>query len=175
MRRLLQDAAAVLAVAVVIHLTAIIALPDLVMHVVMTRGAKLAGLNTAFHAHQPTAADRGIPLPSPDLLYSFCVLDVSAGPVTASVTPGGDYLSLAVFDARSDNVFVTSDRDAAGKPIKLMIATDTADLTAPADTTLVALPGGKGMLLLRGLAATPDMAARTDAVRRTLNCTQARK
>jgi uncharacterized membrane protein len=172
MSRLLRDAAAVLGIAVVVHVAAIVAVPRAVMHVVFSRAAQAGGANAPVHAHRPTAADRGIPLPSPDLLYSICALDVAKGPVSISVTPGSTYLSVSVFDERSDNVFVTSDRDAGGKPIKLLIVGDRAGITAPADTTVVVLPGGKGVLLLRGLAATPEMAAESDRARRTLACTK---
>jgi hypothetical protein len=111
-----------------------------------------------------------VPLPSPDLLYSSCVLDVSAGPVLVSVTPGAAYLSLAVFDARSDNVFVTDDGDSGGKPITVLVTGPGQAVAAPAGAVLARLGSARGLLLLRGLAATPALAAVSDQARHSLSC-----
>jgi len=170
MKRLLLNATAVLAVAAITHLAVIVAIPRVVMHFVVSRAVNSTGVNTPFHMHLPTAADRRIPLPSPDLLYSGCALDVTQGPVAVSVTPGSEYLSLSAFDMKSDNVFVTSDREAKGQPIRLLFTDGSTPLTAPAGTQLVTLADGHGLLLLRGLAATPEMAAHTEAARHTLGC-----
>ncbi len=171
MRKNLATAAAILVVAAAVHVVTILAIPHVVMHLVMARISEHAGINTPLHARQPTAADRGIPLPSPDLLYSSCALDLAKGPVRVSVNPGPDYLSLAVFDADTDNVFVASDKTANGRPIVLLIAGPASPApTVPADATLVRLRTTEGLLLLRGLASTPELAARNDAARKTLVC-----
>jgi uncharacterized membrane protein len=170
MRRLVKDIGLVLAVAAIIQYAAIVAIPRLVMDKVVTGiTRKAGGANLVLHARLPSAADRIIPLPSPDLLYSACAIDLAHGPVQASLTPGSDYLSLSVFDMKTDNVFVTSDRQAHGQKIRLVFTID--DTTAiPEDASRVILPGGHGLLLLRALAATPDMQARSQAVRETLSC-----
>jgi uncharacterized membrane protein len=161
----------VLFVAVVVHVALVWAVPRLVMYKVMQGAARLGGANMVYHAEPATGAVRTIPLPSPDLLYSICELDVSAGPVEISVTPGPDYLSLAVFDAATDNVFVTNDQQAGGKPIHLLVAHAGAVMPAvPAGVTLVRMNTPRGLLLLRALAATPALKARNDAARHTLTC-----
>lgn len=159
---------AVLAIAVATHVGIMAALPHVVMRRVLAGVTTMAGGSATFHAPQPRADVRTIPLPSPDLLYSGCVLDVGHADMAVSVTPGSDYLSLSVFDMNSDNVFVTSDRESAGQKIQLLISR-TPKAAAPGVQNVV-LPSGRGLLLLRGLAATPEMAARTEAVRHTLRC-----
>jgi len=161
----------VLLIAAVVHAAAVWAVPRLVMHKVMQAIAAHGGPNTVYHAPPATAAARTIPLPSPDLLYSTCALDLAAGPVEVSVTPGPDYLSLAVFDAATDNSFVTNDENAHGQPIHLLIAGPaTPDPSVPAGATLVRPDTARGLLLLRGLAATPELRARNDAARHSLVC-----
>jgi len=164
----------VLLIAGVVHVAAVWAVPWVVMHYVLRGVARRAPINVVFHAPQLTARDRAIPLPSPDLLYSACVLDLAAGPIAASVQPGGDYLSLAVFDAVTDNVFVTNDQ-AAAQPIRLLIVgPDATAPTVPAGTKLVRVPTQKALLLLRALGATPKLLKRNETARRTLRCEEAR-
>ena len=171
MRVFLRVALPILLIAAAVHVAAVWAIPRLVMYRVLETVAARGGPNMVFHAPPATAASRAIPLPSPDLLYSTCALDLADGPVSVSVIPGQDYLSLAVFDAATDNVFVTNDAAVHGAPIRLLIvgpATPTVE--APAGTVVVRLDTRRGLLLLRGLAATPELRARNDAVRRTLVC-----
>ncbi|MEJ0048090.1 MAG: DUF1254 domain-containing protein [Rhodospirillales bacterium] len=168
MRALTHILLPTLLVAALVHIAAVWAVPRIVMHLVLRATAAQA---SPHHAPLATAANRAIPLPSPDLLYSTCTLDLSAGPALVSVTPGPDYLSLAVFNAATDNVFVANDQTAPGHPIRLLITGPaTTPATAPPDITLVHLGSTHGLLLLRALAATPDLQARNEAARRTLVC-----
>ena len=161
---------AALALAVAVHVATVLAVPRAVMHVVTSRIAAMVSLNAPLHAPPVGAAEHAVPLPSPDLLYSSCVLDVSNRPVEISVTPGAAYLSLAVFDMRSDNVFVTNDQAAGGKSIRLLIAGPGQAPVAPSGEVLVRLGSSRGLLLLRGLAATPELARISEQARRTLSC-----
>lgn len=156
-----------LAVAVLVHCAAVLAVPRVVMHIVLQK-AGAAGTNRPFHAPRPDAAVRNIPLPSPDLLYSGCVLDVTDGDVDIAVHTAGDYISLSVFDGRSDNLLVASDRSAVSGEIRVLASRSGA--AGQDGLSRVVLPGGRGLLLLRALAATPDMAARAEVTRRSLRC-----
>jgi uncharacterized membrane protein len=170
MKRRLLMLAVVFAVAAAAHIGTVLAVPRLVMHIVTGRMAALAGVNTPLHMKPVSAVERAVPLPSPDLLYSSCVLDASRGPVAVSVTPGNAYLSLAVFDMRSDNIFVSNDQAAAGQPIRLLVAAPGQAANAPPGVRVVRLGSSKGLLLLRGLAATPELARISDQARHTLSC-----
>jgi uncharacterized membrane protein len=174
MRRVLRILVPVLLIAGVVHVAAVWAVPRVVMHYVLRGAARRASINAAFHAPPVTARDRAIPLPSPDLLYSTCVLNLAAGPMAVSVQPGSDYLSLAVFDAATDSVFVTNDQAAAG-PIRLLIVGPGATApTVPAGAKLVRVPTQRALLLLRALGATPELRQRNEAARRTLRCEEVR-
>jgi uncharacterized membrane protein len=168
-RLLLRWVLPVLAVAVVAHLATVLAVPRVVMMVAMGRVAQAAP-GGPLHAPPIDAAARLVPLPSPDLLYSSCVLDVSGGPELVSVTPGAAYLSVAVFDARSDNVFVTDDHDAGGKAIAVLVTGPGDPAVAPAGVAVARLGSARGLVLVRGLAATPAQAAISEQARHTLAC-----
>ena len=168
MRHLLRTVLPILVIAALVHIAAIWATPRIVMHLVLRAAA---ARQNPFHAPKPTAADRKIPLPSPDLLYSTCALNLANGPILASVNPGPDYLSLAIFNAATDNVFVANDQTTPNHAIRLLI-TNTPAPNPPPDTTIVQLGTTKGLLLLRALAATQDLQTRNEAARKTLTCTQ---
>lgn len=56
--------------------------------------------------------DRWVTTPNNDTLYSSAFLDLSQGPVTLTLPPLPDrYHSVAVMDARTDNVFILGTRD----------------------------------------------------------------
>jgi len=169
MKRAARTIAAILLFAYAAHAATIWAAPRLVMAFVMHRLAAQSGVNRVVHAHALTASDRFIPLPSPDLLYSRCVLDVSRGPVDVSVTAAGGYLSLAVFDGNTDNVFVTHDNGQPGQIIRFTVAGPN-DPT-PTSQAIVRLRSTRGLLLLRALAATPALAATAETARQSLRCT----
>jgi uncharacterized membrane protein len=170
MRVLLRWVVPVLAVAVLAHVATVLAVPRVVMMVVMRKLEAVAPVNAPVHAPPVDAAARLVPLPSPDLLYSSCVLDVSGGPVLVSVKPGAAYLSLALFDARSDNVFVTDDHDSGGKPISVLVTGPGQSGAGPAGAVVARLDSARGLLLLRGLAATPSLAAVSEQARHSLSC-----
>jgi len=84
------------------------------MRVAMRRLGEAGPVNAFQHA-PPTRAERQpVVRPSPDLLYSICVFDLSQGDVLIDVPPIPDhYWSVSVFDARTDVAAVRSDRDTA--------------------------------------------------------------
>lgn len=119
-----------------------------------------------------TADRQPIVRPSPDLLYSTCVFDLSQGPVLVRVEPvPGHYWSLSIFDARTDVAAVRSDRDTGGKPA--MLALHRPGQAVPAGWEPVALSYNKGVALIRILMADKSEFASIDAIRRKSRCSAA--
>ncbi|MCF4165355.1 DUF1254 domain-containing protein [Zavarzinia compransoris] len=172
MSRFFRTALIVLAIAAVTHVGAIWAVPRGIMALVIGGVAEAAaGYNRAYHPPPIDDKARTVVLPSPDIRYSICALDLSAGPVEVTATPPASYFSLSVFDAITDNVAVISNATTGTGPIHLVIAgEDTAAPALPDDAHLVTLPTTTGLLLLRGLAATPALAEAAETARRTLVC-----
>lgn len=170
---------ALLVTVVLVHLAAVWVAPRLIMYVVMHGPqAKTMDMknNAVFPAHV-TAASRSIVLPSPDLLYSVCVFDVSDGPVRVTANPGlPSYWSIALYAANSDNFFVINDRNAKDKPVDLWLVSEGANTqgqAVPEGSTVIVSPSKSGLLLMRVL--TGDYRAEkaiVEPARRTLKCSK---
>ncbi len=166
-----------LVTAILVHLAAVWVAPRLIMYAVM-QGAQATAMNmenTAVFPAQVTAASRSVVLPSPDLLYSVCVFDVSDGPVRVTANPHlPSYWSIALYAANSDNFFVINDRNANDKPVDLWLVSEGANpqtKVVPEGSTVIVSPSARGFLLMRVL--TGDYEAektRVEPARRTLKC-----
>lgn len=179
-----------LTVTVLMHLLTVWALPRLIMREAMARIAQETTAQTraqaraqgwpqaATGAYLPPPTDhtqRRIVMPSPDLLYATCALDLSKGPmhITAEVAHPR-YWSVALYGANSDNFFVVNDRSAAAQRLDLWVVPPGADRTtmkAEDGSTVVEAPSRKVLLLMR-LLLTDDPAdlALAKAARSTLRC-----
>ena len=163
-----------LLVAAAVHLLAVWALP----RVIMWRLSATAAPQEKAAVYLPPMTDhtqRRIVMPSPDLLYATCALDVSERPLRIRAdlrTPG--YSSIALYASNSDNYFVLNDRQAAGVPVDLVLIGPRAYAQAPVippGARAVTAPSPKGLLLMRVLVA--DYASQkevVEAARRTLRC-----
>ena len=167
------------ATVVIVHLLAVWAAPRLIMRVVM-HGPVAQTLNMQNQAAFPppvTASSRSIVLPSPDLLYSVCVFDVSQGPVRVTAAPQlSSYWSIALYAANSDNFFVVNDRSAGAKPVDLWLVSERGNEAAqgiPPGSQVVVSPSTRGFLLMRVLTGNYDAEkAVVEPARRTLKCTK---
>ena len=176
-----------LIVAALAHLATVWALPRLIMREAMARIAQETAAQSAPQAatgvYLPPPTDhtqRRIVLPSPDLLYATCTLDLAKRPVrvTAQVEHPR-YWSVALYGANSDNFFVVNDRSAAARPsatqrLDLQVVppgADRAALATDAGSIIVEAPDAKVLLLMR-LLLTDDPAdlATAQVARATLRC-----
>lgn len=162
-----------LTVAVVAVATHAVAL-WLVPRVVMQRALNV--VTAPGRVLKPPLADataRRIVLPSPDLLYATCPLDLSGRPLRVHARlQAPAYASVALYAANSDNVYVVNDRQLAGAALDLwLVGPGGPAAPAPAGSTLVRLPTSRGLLLMRVLVTNPAVdAAAAEAVRDTLRC-----
>ncbi len=165
------------ATALIAHLALVWALPRLAMHQVMSGpiAQEMNMLNNAAYPPPVDAASRRVVMPSPDMLYSVCVFDVSQGPVRVTAHPQlSSYWSIALYGANSDNFFVVNDRDAGTAPVDLWLVSEgpnTQNPSVPLGAKVVVTPSEKGFLLMRVL--TGNYAAEKavlEPARRTLAC-----
>ena len=179
-----------LTVTVLMHLLTVWALPRLIMREAMARIAQETNSQARAQAraqgwpqaatgvYLPPSTDhtqRRIVMPSPDLLYATCALDLSKGPVRITTEVAHPrYWSVALYGANSDNFFVVNDRSAAAQRLDLWVVPPGADRTtmkAEDGSTVVEAPSRKVLLLMR-LLLTDDPAdlALAKAARSTLRC-----
>ncbi|MBB4632696.1 DUF1254 domain-containing protein [Sphingosinicella soli] len=153
-------------VAMSTYVAALWAAPPVIMAKAMDRlGA--GGINTMQHQGLPGAQSRQIVRPSPDLAYSLCVFDLAKGQVAIDAfVPPRRYWSLSVFDANTDNILSVNDRAVQGGRHALVLSKDGAGGS-------LAVPGGKGIALIRILVTSPRDLAAIDALRRRSTCAPA--
>jgi uncharacterized membrane protein len=135
-------------------------------HVIMAKAMEklgAGGVNVMRHQGLPNAESRWVVRPSPDLAYSICVFDLANGPVAIDAfVPPQRYWSLSVFDANTDNIFSINDRAVSGR-YALTLSKDGAGGS-------LAVPGGKGIALIRILITDPHDLGRIDPLRRRSTC-----
>jgi uncharacterized membrane protein len=169
---------------ILVHIAAVWAAPRLIMQILMHGPmAKTMNMqNQAAFAPPVTAASRTVVMPSPDLLYSVCVFDVTAGPVRISANPQlKTYWSIALYAANSDNFFVVNDRKADGRPVDVWLVTEagppgdgTRPASMPAGAQVVVSPSKTGFLLMRVLTGDYEAEkAILEPARHTLTCSPA--
>jgi uncharacterized membrane protein len=165
---------ATLALATAVHLLAVWAVPRVIMGRVLS-AAQPEKTTGVFLPPMTDASARRIVMPSPDLLYATCAFDVGKRPLRIRADPKSPrYWSIALYADNSDNFFVVNDREAAGKPIDIVLIGPKAYAQAPvlpAGASVIDAPSTRGLLLMRVLVA--DYAADksvVEAARSTLRC-----
>lgn len=150
-------------VAMVTYVAALWATPHVIMAKAMEKlGA--GGINVMRHQGLPTAENRWIVRPSPDLAYSICVFDLSMGPVKIDAfVPPRRYWSLSVFDANTDNIFSVNDRAVRDGRYALTLSKNGTGGS-------LIVPGGKGIALIRILVTDAEDLAAIDTFRRRSTC-----
>ncbi|MBL6938795.1 MAG: DUF1254 domain-containing protein [Alphaproteobacteria bacterium] len=163
--------AATLAVAVVVHVASVMFLPRAIM--LRTMGGIVRGAHGANHmvfGARPTAANRGVVRPSPDLLYSSCVYNLQRGGGAVRVRASGmprTYWSVSVFDADTNNIFVENDRK-AGDHVDFLIVAPGFGQGSGLPT--VESPTRAGIVLFRTLIDDDKRLPELDAARRHASC-----
>lgn len=162
--------AACIALAAVFHILTVFALPYGIMNRAMAGiAAQAGGTNKAIHPAPATAEARGIVRPSPDLLYTACVYDVSDKPVRLTSPVPDTYWSLSAFAANTDNFFVVNDREVRGNHIEIIL-TGRDDIVAEGGHPIIVAPSTRGIVLFRSLVSSDEAADDLDQLRRQANC-----
>ncbi len=132
-------------------------IPSTIMSTAMSRMEE-GGVNVHDWRTAPrtTPQSQTIVRPSPDLAYSVCRFDVSAGPVLISGAEWGSYASLSLYDSATNNIFTTSLRSGSGEPNAVIVALerDAGRTLNPPGAPLVKVRNPRGLALLRRLAVT---------------------
>jgi len=173
MRRLFIVAIVIAVVGVTAHILTVWTTPRLVMRTAWDRVSALYGVNKVGRPALPTAASRGVVMPSPDLLYAVCAFDLKRGylRVKAKVPPG--YWSLAVYAMNTDAIWSVNDRETGEGLVEILIAPKDAAVPVTGDKVrLVRARETRGLVLIRTLvrdrANMGDQKAAQDSVSCTL-------
>ena len=174
MRRWLLPLVVAAIVAAGAYQAALLLTPFALMRVAMSKIDGRMAVNSFGFGEMATADNQPVVRPSPDLVYSGCVFDVSQGPVLLDIAPVPDhYWSVSIFDARTDVAAVRSDRDTGGKPARLALL--KAGQQVPEGYEPVMLQYDQGIALMRILLVDAGEYAAIDAIRRQSTCRQDRR
>lgn len=159
-------------VAVAVHVVSVWALPTVIMSRTMARVGE-AGWNTIHFGKRPDATARAVVRPSPDLLYSTCAYDLSAGPLRVrSPVPNDTYWSVSLFDDATNNFYVLDDRQANAEKHAVVdfIVVPAGAHSGTEDMPAIESPSTKGLVLFRTLINNEKNLAAIDALRREATC-----
>tara|TARA_R110000868_G_scaffold6550_7_gene37070 strand:+ start:26689 stop:27225 length:537 start_codon:yes stop_codon:yes gene_type:complete len=145
---------------------------------VMTRAmAQIEGngapLNTAMHVPPVTEESHNVVRPSPDIMYSICLFDLTGGPlmVQSRWPGGGAYASISLFDAQTNNFLTVSDSSQPGRTVLWVQGPDSEAAAAPDGVTAVRSPTTRGVVLYRRILDASASLASADAERQSFLCT----
>jgi uncharacterized membrane protein len=153
--RLARAAAVFVLIAALANVLTVSAAPWLINAVVMHKIAQAAGgVNRALAAPRADAAARTVVRPSPDLLYTACVFDVSERALRISGPVPDSYASVAGFAADTSNFFALDDAAVAvgadGRK-RFSVLLSAIPVPAPPGTRVVVAPSARGLILFRTL------------------------
>jgi len=154
------------------HEATIALLPRVMMWGLTRRLDRLGGTGRILHAPRADERQRQVVMPSPDLLYSYCLYDLAQGPLRVHAEIPADALwSLSAYDASTDNFFTIDDRDAGGGSVDLVLTPDgRADPAFAPGIRVLRSPSRRGILLFRTLVDQDARMAALDAARRRASC-----
>lgn len=157
--------------AVIVHWMAVAYAPDFIMWRVSAAMAT-RGSNAIVHAERATATSRVVVKPSPDLLYSQCVYDVSRAPLkVTTAAPTATYWSVALYASNTDNFFVLNDTAAKGQPATIIVMGKGQTVPPqPEGTFIVSAPTTRGVVLFRTLVNDDAREPELDRERRAAKC-----
>lgn len=162
----------VLSVAIATHALVILSFPRLLMAIVLGRIEARAGTNHAYAAPRPDHTFRSVVRPSPDLLYSVCVIDLDAagGSVEVDATMPGTYGSIALYDQNTNVIRVLRDRDFVGRHVRALLVDSRSTIRAAPGIDVIPLPSRRALLLQRVLVVDESSLADVERGRRSLAC-----
>jgi uncharacterized membrane protein len=157
----------VLGVALAVHFAGLLGVPRAIFTSVVGRPFAGAGVNALGHRELPKPG-MGAWGPSPDLLYSKCVYDVSAGPVRITTPVPDSYWSMSVYAANTDLVAVVNDRELPERRLDAVLALEGQPV--PAGVRVIRVPMPRGAALFRSLVRDAAEEPVLDALRRRGTC-----
>ena len=142
-----------LLLAAVIHVATVAVLPyGITLYTLLGMQHRTPGgqMNMIFQAPPTTADSRDVVRPSPDLLYSICVYEVSDKPLhIVAPIPNDTYWSMSFYAINTDNFFVVNDRTAKSNPADILLVGENMPYHDTGNSEVVIAPSNMGVILFR--------------------------
>jgi uncharacterized membrane protein len=161
----------------IVHLVAILILPNTATQDAYSRFSPLTAVNTVTPVPQPSPQSEVMPFMDPAIATVVCRYDLAGGPIKLTVPVSAAYTSVSFYTRRGVAYYAINDR-AAGRrliELQLMTAAQHADLPEDEDVTaadrlIVESPSNTGLILLKALAPEPGLMPAARAVLNTARC-----
>lgn len=148
----------------IVHLVAILILPNTATQDAYSRIASVAPVNKVTPVQQPSPQNEVMPFMDPAMVSAVCRYDLSGGPIKLSVPVSPAYTSVSFYTRRSVAYYAINDRAAGRRLIELLLMTsdqradlpEDEDVTA-ADRLIVESPSNTGLILIKALAPEPGL------------------
>lgn len=170
MKATLNWIAWVVVTALAAHLASTWYAPRYIMARTMDAIAGANGSNVFIERPPADADSRSVVRPSPDLIYSLCVLDLAAGPVRIRAPASAPYASVSVFAANTDNVFVQNDRALKNPSAGFDVWIAREGQEVPEGATVARLPSARGIALVRRVVTDSAQRETLEAQRKQGQC-----
>lgn len=127
------------------------------------------GFNQFIHDDIPDDTFRDFVKPSPDLIYSYLVYDISEKPLAIEIPAYDDYWLLQIAATNSDSQAYIGSRTEGKKATKFILhsASQTA-FQAPEGFKKVQVQTEKGTFLLRYFVRSQDLVSKIDITRKQI-------
>jgi uncharacterized membrane protein len=143
----------------VVHLVAVLTLPQTATLDAYSRLVSIAPVNTFTPVPQPTPQSEVMPFMDPAFATAVCRYDLAAGPIKLTAPVSAAYTSVSFYTRRGVAYYAINDRAAGRRVIELDLMTtaqrselpEEEDVTA-ADRLIVESPTPTGLIVLHALA-----------------------
>lgn len=148
----------------IVHLVAVLILPNTATQDAYSRLSSVAAVNSVVALAQPTPQSEMMPFMDPAFAAGVCRYDLTEGPIKLSVPVSAAYTSVSFYTRRGVAYYAINDRAAGRRLIELEVMTaeqrstlpEEEDVTA-ADRLIVESPTMTGLILIRALAPEPGL------------------
>ncbi len=124
-------------------------------------------VNQFYHQQLPDASFEAFVSPSPDLLYSYLVFDISKAALLVEFPIHNDFWVNQMVDDNTDSFAYVSYETAENRPIKIVLFNhNSPKFEAPDDAKLIEAPSETGVFLLRYLVRDRRDLSEMEAIRR---------
>jgi uncharacterized membrane protein len=140
--------------AVVVHLATVVTMPYIIMNAAMSRFPSAPNQLGSFPP--PTAASKTIPLPSPDIAYSWCKYNVSKNALRLKLVIPDSYWSIAFNRDNTDNYYTMNDHQVPSKNVEFLLVNKDVKVQNPGNAIVVTSPSDRGLILIRMIVPSPE-------------------
>jgi uncharacterized membrane protein len=113
------------------------------------------GYNIFLHRKRPSAENRVVPRPSPELAYSVCVFKLENNAIRIRFSPPEDtYWSVSIFDEETNNIKVYNDRTQFSGEVVIYQRGKESFIDIDNEVSVLPVSSERGVILVRIFA--PD-------------------